>query len=71
MNQSNKTVDIRELVGKTFQFAYPDKKGKTVMYTFTLMANKEDAEKFDKFWNMLLSLCEMNDIKSIDIYEHK
>jgi hypothetical protein len=55
MNDPEK-IDTRSLVGKKFEFAYPDEEGKTKILSFTLLAKADEAETFDKFWNFLCSM---------------
>lgn len=63
-------LETNELVGKEFQFIYPDEKGEAKTHKFLLLAQKQDAENFDKFWNLLMSLSKANNINMVKIFDY-
>lgn len=62
---------LKKYVSKRFEFAYPNKHGKVEMSSCTLIAEENEAENFDKFWNVLRSMIKAADIKELKIYKFK
>lgn len=60
---------MKQYVSKRFEFAYPDEKGETKIIGCTLLAEQEEAENFDKFWNVLRSMIKATNMKELKIYD--
>lgn len=60
-----------EWVKREVKFAYPDNDGITEMLSFELFARKEDAEKLDKYLNIIHSGLIAIGGKAIPIYDYQ